>query len=275
MREAHPGVTWLMMPVEHLRLVRDEDAPETMWEQMLRLDVELPPRPRVALLDEGEIIVERARERPGEKRWSWVPPPPRIAKVGDSEISVVPGPTQVLRVPIGQIPFAIDRSGRLAVKGARPRSIGNDRLTRRERAELKMITRSLKRAGHYEDRPKAWGDCEKVTGPCPWISCSMNLYIDVIPVAGRPNSPPIVKYNFPGREIDQLKETCALRVALRGSTVEPTQGAGMTLEEVGELVNLTSQRVDQLIQTAQKQMKPRLLKLMRQGEEEEDAEIGE
>ena len=46
-----------------------------------------------------------------------------------------------------------------------------------------------------------------------------------------------IKFNFPGKEVHELEETCALDVAERG---------GITLEEVGGLMNLTRERVRQL-----------------------------
>jgi hypothetical protein len=131
--------------------------------------------------------------------------------------------------------------------GSRPVSLGNHKLTRKQRAELKVITGELRRAGVYRRKPKTYADCLRLNGPCGFVSCRYNLYLDVIPVAGRPSSAPIVKLNFPHLEVWEMAETCALKVAMRGATVEePTQGVGLTLEEVGELVNLTSQRVEQL-----------------------------
>ena len=46
-----------------------------------------------------------------------------------------------------------------------------------------------------------------------------------------------IKKNFPHKEVWELEETCALDVAERG---------GLTLEEVGELLNLTRERIRQM-----------------------------
>jgi DNA-directed RNA polymerase sigma subunit (sigma70/sigma32) len=46
-----------------------------------------------------------------------------------------------------------------------------------------------------------------------------------------------IKYNFPDKEVDELDETCALDIADRG---------GITLEEVGEIMGLTRERIRQI-----------------------------
>jgi DNA-directed RNA polymerase sigma subunit (sigma70/sigma32) len=46
-----------------------------------------------------------------------------------------------------------------------------------------------------------------------------------------------IKINFPDKEVHELEESCALDVAERG---------GITLEEVGSLMNLTRERIRQL-----------------------------
>jgi Sigma-70, region 4 len=80
-------------------------------------------------------------------------------------------------------------------------------------------------------RPKTRGDCAEGERPCPYVSCKYNLYVDVNPRTGS------VKMNFPDKELWELSETCALDVADR---------AGITLEEVGVIMNLTRERVRQL-----------------------------
>lgn len=67
--------------------------------------------------------------------------------------------------------------------------------------------------------------------PCPYVACKYHLYIDVHPVRGS------IKVNFPDLEVWELNTSCALDVADRG---------GVTLEEVGAIMNLTRQRVRQL-----------------------------
>ena len=67
--------------------------------------------------------------------------------------------------------------------------------------------------------------------PCPFVSCSHHLYLDVNPASGA------IKLNFPHLEVWEMKETCALDVADRG---------GITLEEVGDILNLTRERIRQV-----------------------------
>ena len=80
-------------------------------------------------------------------------------------------------------------------------------------------------------RPETRADCEGGPRPCPYVSCKYNLYVDVNPRTGS------VKMNFPDKELWEVKDTCALDVADR---------AGITLEEVGAIMNLTRERVRQL-----------------------------
>lgn len=79
------------------------------------------------------------------------------------------------------------------------------------------------------------GDCEGGERPCPYVSCAHHLYIDVNPKTGA------LKLSRPDLEVDQLAESCALDVADRG---------GITLDQVGEHLNLTRERVRQIEMTA-------------------------
>ena len=80
-------------------------------------------------------------------------------------------------------------------------------------------------------RPTTRGECADMERPCPFVSCKYHLYIDVHPVRGS------IKINFPDVEVWEMTDTCALDIADRG---------GITLEEVGEIMNLTRERVRQL-----------------------------
>jgi hypothetical protein len=82
-----------------------------------------------------------------------------------------------------------------------------------------------------ETRPRYRRDCINGIRPCIYVSCKHHLYLDVNPQTGS------VKINFPDKEPWELDETCALDVADRG---------GITLEEVGEILNLTRERIRQV-----------------------------
>jgi len=67
------------------------------------------------------------------------------------------------------------------------------------------------------------------------------LYLDVNERTGS------IKLNFPDLEVWELPETCALDIADRG---------GITLEEVGEIMNLTRERIRQLETAASRSSRP-------------------
>lgn len=83
------------------------------------------------------------------------------------------------------------------------------------------------------ERPRTRRDCELVPRPCPFVSCKWNLYLDVNPRTGS------IKLNFPDIEPDEMppESSCALDVADRGID---------TLEEIGEALNLTRERIRQI-----------------------------
>ncbi len=82
-----------------------------------------------------------------------------------------------------------------------------------------------------QNRPRTRADCISSPRPCVFVSCKYNLYLDVNPETGS------VKMNFPDKEIWELDYTCALDVSEKG---------GITLEEVGEIMNLTRERIRQV-----------------------------
>jgi len=83
-------------------------------------------------------------------------------------------------------------------------------------------------------RPRTRADCVSGTRPCVFVRCQYNLYLDVNPKNGS------IKLNFPNKELWELEHTCALDVAEQG---------GVILEQVGDLMNLTRERIRQLEQT--------------------------
>lgn len=81
------------------------------------------------------------------------------------------------------------------------------------------------------NRPRTRSDCCSGQRPCPWVSCRYHLYLDVNPDTGS------IKFNFPDKELWELSETCALDLAESGE---------LTFEEVGNLMNLTRERIRQM-----------------------------
>jgi hypothetical protein len=116
------------------------------------------------------------------------------------------------------------RQGRKGLR--RSKTLNVRRLTRDELAETNEVLRDTEHM-----RPRSRRDCVQGARPCPWVSCKFHLYLDVNPETGT------IKLNFPDLEPWEMRETCALDVADRG---------GITLEEVGEILNLTRERIRQV-----------------------------
>jgi hypothetical protein len=109
---------------------------------------------------------------------------------------------------------------------ARSKTIAPKRLTKEE-----IKFRELLPILEDPDRPMTRGACKEDVRPCPYVSCKHHLYLDVNPETGS------IKLNFPDLEVWEMTETCSLDVADRG---------GITLEEVGEILNLTRERIRQV-----------------------------
>ncbi|MEZ4404585.1 MAG: sigma factor-like helix-turn-helix DNA-binding protein [Kofleriaceae bacterium] len=133
--------------------------------------------------------------------------------------------------------------GELAVDGELPevsRKVRRRRRRTRPRSKtiaMKRLTREELRQGALmyppvdEPRPTMRAQCAEELRPCPWVACKFHLYLDVNPETGS------IKINFPELEPWELPHTCSLDIAERG---------GITLEEVGEIMNLTRERIRQV-----------------------------
>lgn len=123
----------------------------------------------------------------------------------------------------------VERGGRKPRARSRPRTLSMRRQSKRELERLRQMYPDV----DYE-RPMTRADCQHgphAERPCPFVSCKHHLYLDVNERNGN------IKLNFPDVEVWELPETCALDVADRG---------GITLEEVGAIMNLTRERIRQL-----------------------------
>jgi sigma-70-like protein len=123
-----------------------------------------------------------------------------------------------------------DKRGRRRSKTMSRKEIARE--LRRQRAfglvdpELEATVREIEAS-----RPRSRAECANGPRPCMFIACKHHLYLDVNPATGS------IKLNFPDREVWELDETCALDVADKG---------GITLEEVGSIMNLTRERIRQV-----------------------------
>ena len=97
------------------------------------------------------------------------------------------------------------------------------------RDEIRQANEVLSASAPF--RPGDRQQCKQGPRPCPYVSCKFHLYLDVHPETGS------IKLNFPDLEVWEMAETCALDVADRGGT---------TLEEVGDILNLTRERIRQV-----------------------------
>ncbi len=109
---------------------------------------------------------------------------------------------------------------------ARSKTIAPKRLTKEELRMGALLTEV-----DCITRPRTRSQCLEGMRPCPWVSCKHHLFLDVNPETGS------IKLNFPDLEVWEMKDTCSLDVADRG---------GITLEDVGEILNLTRERIRQV-----------------------------
>lgn len=107
----------------------------------------------------------------------------------------------------------------------------------RGRKEEAALGRHAKPEANKRHLPLYRSECETLPRPCPFLTCQFHLALDVTITGG-------VKYNFAELldpdgtiRLHEMRDTCALDAADRG---------GMTLEEVGALINLTRERVRQV-----------------------------
>ena len=111
-------------------------------------------------------------------------------------------------------------------KRTRSRTIAGRRLTRAEIEEGKRLVDDM-----WYERPRSRSECAEGPRPCAFVSCKYHLYLDV------KNETQSIKLNFPHLEVWEMEQSCSLDVAEKG---------GLTLEEVGRIMNLTRERIRQV-----------------------------
>lgn len=128
--------------------------------------------------------------------------------------------------------------------GVRGRTVSVERLSKRRLAAWGTEADATLRELGAVERTRTRHDClqgDNAERPCPFVSCKHHLALDVSPETGA------IKLNFPDVEVWEMPETCALDVADRG---------GVTLEELGALMNLTRERIRQLETRALAKVRP-------------------
>lgn len=129
-----------------------------------------------------------------------------------------------------------DANGHSKPRGPRKRGV-----LRSISLSVKNNTRaSLRTFSRYEyaeelatERPQTRSDCDDVPRPCPFVGCRHNLYLDVNGESGTITfvRPDVAPWDMPA------DRSCSIDVAEQGA---------LTLEEVGEILNVTRERARQL-----------------------------
>ena len=83
--------------------------------------------------------------------------------------------------------------------------------------------------------------------PCPFVSCRYNLFLDINRKSGN------IILNFPGKEPCEMEESCALDLVEKKHS--------LTLDEIGNLLNITRERVRQIEEMAIKKLEKNKWKL--------------
>ena len=141
------------------------------------------------------------------------------------------------------------RAGRKRKRRTQPRP---------KRIAVKKLTKSVIAAGWADlggrearpPRPRTWAECGPFINACPFVGCRHHNFLDVNPVSGT------ITMNHPHREPLDLERPCSLAVAM---------GGPLTLDEVGEILNLTRERIRQIEIVAQIQLKRRVLRFGLEG----------
>jgi hypothetical protein len=93
--------------------------------------------------------------------------------------------------------------------------------------------------------PLLRADCPEANEPCPYVTCKHHLFADV-------SNAESITLNFPDLEPDQLGSSCCLHIADNG---------GETLDRVGEIMNMTRERVRQIEEGALRKIRHQMRKV--------------
>lgn len=114
--------------------------------------------------------------------------------------------------------------------GVRAATLKLQRMSQSERRHLRIIHPDAEKPYW---RPKTRADCADVPRPCPYVGCKHNLYLDVSEKTGN------VKVNFPDREPEDMP-------ADRSCVLDITEAGPITLESLGDYINVTRERARQI-----------------------------
>ena len=113
--------------------------------------------------------------------------------------------------------------------------------------QLRRLTKDEQRINAllYPERnywkPRTRGDCASFGRPCPYVSCRHHLYLDVDERSGS------IRLNYQDKEVWELEHSCSLDIA--------ESPHDLTLEDVGEIMAVTRERVRQIESVAQARLK--------------------
>lgn len=153
------------------------------------------------------------------------------------------------RLPVINLAATVLPSPRLGRGGQRSATVDQRRVGKAEGAAIRAEADAAWDGLDESERPTTRGDClpggRNCARPCPWVSCNHHLYLDVDESTGS------LKVNFPDLEPWELADTCALDVADRAADEHVTA----TLARVGVAMNLTRERVRQIVERSLAQVR--------------------
>lgn len=100
--------------------------------------------------------------------------------------------------------------------------------------KMRKWRRAHPRAATPAERPRTRAECAsmRIPGePCPWVSCRWHVYLEVHGRDIRFRMPHLAPWDLPANA------SCVLDIAERG---------GVTLEEIGQIMNCTRERARQI-----------------------------